>query len=377
MGLALPRLIKAAEELGQEDVRVYLNGWHQKWVLWKRRLDSPLADYPSADADSIMNNCVDLKGVSQELEKLKKVATQNSPAASPQQIAYDALTKFEVAWQLMKRTEKQKQASGQLKIRFQTLLSEFEKARDAVLSSLYEEIEDKFTTYYRVLHPHEGSAFEACMQHEGAGLKFVVDFYGRGKFPPIALHSEGHQDSMGLCLYLALMEKLTGGKVGLTILDDVVMSIDAEHRRPVCQLLLSEFKDRQFIITTHDKHWAKQLRNTDVIPAENYLTFRQWTVEQGPRWNEEDHWRDIREDAEKGDIPRAAAGLRRELEEFFDDVCDVLAAPVPYSGDAKYDKGDLVQAGISQFGKFLRKVRTAEGSWGHQDKLVEIENLER
>ena len=59
-------------------------------------------------------------------------------------------------------------------------------------------------------------------------LNLEVGFYGRGTFPPHAFHSEGHQDSMGLCLYLALAERLTEGLIDLIILDDVVMSVDVE-----------------------------------------------------------------------------------------------------------------------------------------------------
>ena len=56
------------------------------------------------------------------------------------------------------------------------------------------------------------------MAPDGPGLNFEVDFHGRGQHPPHALHSEGHQDSMGLCLYLALTEHLRGGLMNLIIL---------------------------------------------------------------------------------------------------------------------------------------------------------------
>jgi len=68
------------------------------------------------------------------------------------------------------------------------------------------------------------------------GLRFVcemyahVNFYDRGLFPPAAFHSEGHQDGMGVCLYLALMKRLFGKRITFALLDDVVMSVDAGHR---------------------------------------------------------------------------------------------------------------------------------------------------
>lgn len=59
---------------------------------------------------------------------------------------------------------------------------------------------------------------------------------------------------MGLCLFLALMRHLRGPAFTLAVLDDVLMSVDAGHRREVCSLLKREFPDTQFIVTTHDSN---------------------------------------------------------------------------------------------------------------------------
>ena len=66
-------------------------------------------------------------------------------------------------------------------------------------------------------------------------LDFKVDFYGIGMFPPAAYHSEGHQDGMGVCLYLALMKQILAEDFRFAVLDDVVMSVDGNHRRQFCQ----------------------------------------------------------------------------------------------------------------------------------------------
>ena len=42
---------------------------------------------------------------------------------------------------------------------------------------------------------------------------------------------------------------------------DVVMSVDSDHRYQFCKLLKSQFPDTQFIITTHDRLWAEQMRS--------------------------------------------------------------------------------------------------------------------
>ena len=105
--------------------------------------------------------------------------------------------------------------------RSKILFAEYEKARDAVLEGLYSRIADRFVQFYKILHAHEGDHFGAQLQTQGAGLLFDVDFLGRGPHPPHALHSEGHQDSMGVCLFLALNEELVKEDLGLVVLDDV------------------------------------------------------------------------------------------------------------------------------------------------------------
>ena len=110
-------------------------------------------------------------------------------------------------------------------------------SRDEILGDLYNGIRDRFVELYRDLHQEDEGNFEATLQLSEASLDFEVDFHGRGTHPPHALHSEGHQDSMGVCLFLALSEKLTHGEISLIVLDDVVMSVDKSHRRKLCGVL--------------------------------------------------------------------------------------------------------------------------------------------
>ncbi len=94
---------------------------------------------------------------------------------------------------------------------------------------------------------------------------------GEGTHPPHALHSEGHQDSMGICLYLALAEELTEGYIDLIIWDDVMMMSGCTHRRQICHLLADFFKGNQFFITTHDQTWARQLRLEGVVSSKGMV----------------------------------------------------------------------------------------------------------
>src|SRR5690606_20544139 len=107
---------------------------------------------------------------------------------------------------------------------------------------------------------------------EGA-LELDVNFYERGLFPPGAYHSEGHQDGMGVCLYLALMKRLFGSEFSFALLDDVVMSVDVDHRYQFCKLLKTHFPDTQFLLTTHDRVWAQQMKSAGLVTSKNSLAF--------------------------------------------------------------------------------------------------------
>jgi hypothetical protein len=214
-----------------------------------------------------------------------------------------------------------------------------------------------------------------CALH--AGLDFLVDFHGRGVNPPQALHSEGHQDSMGICLYLALAERLSGDLIQLTILDDVMMSVDAGHRREVCRLLARAFPGRQLIITTHDRTWANQLRTEGVVATSHAVQFYAWELSTGPRvLAEQDLWDRIRDDLDKADVPGAAHRLRRGSEAYFSDVCDAIWALVPFRSSGRWELGDLVPAAMRRYRQLVRLAKAAANSWNRSEVIDALSELE-
>ena len=136
--------------------------------------------------------------------------------------------------------------------------------------------------FYRAINEDDEVKFTAKLTPSEGALDFAVNFYERGLFPPAAFHSEGHQDGMGVCLYLALMKRLFGDRFTIALLDDVVMSVDSGHRYQFCKLLKTHFPNTQFVITTHDRLWAEQMRSAGLVTAKTSLAFHSWTVDTGP-----------------------------------------------------------------------------------------------
>ena len=137
------------------------------------------------------------------------------------------------------------------------------------LNTLYDEVQKDFSTFYRAINEDDEGQVHRETHAERRQLDLDVNFYDRGLFPPAAFHSEGHQDGMGVCLYLALMKRLFGKRFTFALLDDVVMSVDAGHRYQFCKLLKTHFPDTQFIITTHDRLWAEQMKSAGLVTRKN------------------------------------------------------------------------------------------------------------
>jgi len=242
---------------------------------------------------------------------------------------------------------------------------------------IYTAVEKDFEFLYRFVNHSDEDKFKAKLIPSMGKLGFDVEFYGRGFFPPGAYHSEGHQDSMGLCLYLALMRHIQGDAFTFAVLDDVLMSVDASHRKEVCALLKKEFPNTQFVMTTHDPIWLRHMRTEKLIDGRAAVQFKNWDVNQGPtRWDDRDVWIEI-DDYLKGNDVRAAAGLLRHYLEYTSgELCHRLRAFVEFRGDAQYQLGELLPAAIKRMRDLYKRAKVAADSWNQQDIVKQIADRE-
>ena len=278
-------------------------------------------------------------------------------------------------WRNDHRHEEEAKATASLgKIAYKTYC----EVSEAALLSLYKDVEGDFGDYYQLINHDDEGDFKAKFEATEGKLELMVDFHKKGLFPPSAYHSEGHQDGMGVCLYLALMKRVLGGNFTLAVLDDVVMSVDSQHRKRFCKLLKTHFPETQFVITTHDQVWAKQMRTEGVVGAKNSIAFHTWTVDTGPVLDEiAEVWDQIDDDLAKNEVPTAAACLRRHLEYVAGDLADELGAKVAYRGDGGYDMGELLGAVIGRQGELLKIALKAANSWGNAEDVRKVEELQQ
>ncbi|NOX24321.1 MAG: AAA family ATPase [Actinobacteria bacterium] len=248
-------------------------------------------------------------------------------------------------------------------------------AQDEVLENLYESIAETFVRYYRTMNPDEES-FTAQLEPQGQSVSMLVDFYGHATVPPIAYHSEGHQDAMGIAMYLALMKHELGERFTLAILDDVVMSVDADHRIKFSQLLQTEFPDIQFIITTHDKLWAEEMVRSKLISKDHRLRINRWDVDSGPSVaSVGDFWDEIDEALDNNKVPQAAWVLRHNLEWILSDLSNHFRGMVPYNATGAYSLGDFISAVKGRISALLVKATKAANSWGDDDAKARVKTV--
>ncbi|OYU34064.1 MAG: hypothetical protein CFE35_17405 [Novosphingobium sp. PASSN1] len=75
--------------------------------------------------------------------------------------------------------------------------------------------------------------------------------------------NEGRQSALAIAIYLAgrmACVPTTDDALRLLVFDDLLISLDHSHRRPVLEVIATEFKDWQIILLTHDRFWFEMAR---------------------------------------------------------------------------------------------------------------------
>ncbi|MEK7618467.1 MAG: AAA family ATPase, partial [Patescibacteria group bacterium] len=331
------------------------------------------AFFPVASSINILDHIHEIpQEITDAIVKLSASASA-MPEPTVQDSARDFLTICQERLEVYRSAQRRlRQADEKAKLT-DKISTTYAQVSNAILNDIYKQVEQQFSEFYRVINHDDEPGFSAQLLPSAGKLGFDVDFYGKGFFPPGAYHSEGHQDGMGLCLYLALMKHISGKGFTLAVLDDVLMSVDSGHRREVCALLSQYFPDTQFVLTTHDQVWLKHMKTVGLIGQNASIRFRTWNVNIGPtEWEQKSVWDEIDSDLQKDDVRSAAGLLRHFLEYIFGEACHRLRAPVEFRGDSQYQVGDLMPCAVLSLQNLYKEAIDAATSWGNTQLVQEI-----
>lgn len=107
------------------------------------------------------------------------------------------------------------------------------------------EISADIQAMWSIFHPDK--AIEDVRLYFPADADKAIDvalkFYGIDQDSPRLTLSEGYRNSLGLCIFLAMAKRETSHDRPL-FLDDVVVSLDRNHRGMIVEVLEKEFSDR-------------------------------------------------------------------------------------------------------------------------------------
>lgn len=244
-------------------------------------LDCDLTEEVAEISPGDFSHDIDTSPALEAVESLQTEA-ERLPGKSELQEAWDALAEAGQAYDTVVELRQHRAEYTRVAEELELAHQQFLRSRDAVLGSVYDSIAERFADFYTRVNPDERE-MDPGLNPTATGVEFSVGFYGGGEHPPHALHSEGHQDSMGVCLFLALADQFSPLEYTPVMLDDVVMSVDEGHRQRVADVLADDLsRDFQFLITTHDERWATQLVDSGVVEVGNVHAFEGWSPTEGP-----------------------------------------------------------------------------------------------
>jgi DNA repair exonuclease SbcCD ATPase subunit len=136
--------------------------------------------------------------------------------------------------------------------------------RDAIKTktkTIIQDVSQEIQILWEKIHPNEQIEEVQLYIPKDAdkAIDICLKFYGIDQASPRLSLSEGHRNSLGLCIFLALVKMGNGGNHPI-VLDDVISSLDREHRGRLAKILIDDFADYQVIVLTHDREWYSELK---------------------------------------------------------------------------------------------------------------------
>ena len=217
----------------------------------------------------------------------------------------------------------------------------FTKTKEKFINEIISEIRYDVKVYYEYIH---GNDLISAPDIKLSGSK-LIDVY-LNSFGELvdsrSYASEGHLDTLGICIFLAFNKKFN--PLPLIVLDDVLTTIDLPHKERVGRLIVDKLVDNQFLITTHSPLWAEQLKRLCIDSKRDNIVYEliDWTFEEGPITSKPlDAEAKIHKylSNEHKDFQAAGNAARRYLEYTLTQICLVNNVKVPIND--KYDVGTL------------------------------------
>ncbi len=262
---AIATLCDSVKSLKSNLSKTDVKPWRDQ--LAKGALADNFAHLDGLNAEALRTSCgeEDLKSIEGKLLPLIDAAASASKSASPdvQQLSTDK--QMVETGKAVIAAEEQIAAAA----RAETLVSFINSLEQGIREEIrlrsqtvIDEISADIQAMWAILHP--AKAIEDVRLYIPKDADKAIDiglkFHGVEQESPRLTLSEGYRNSLGLCIFLA-MAKREGANDRPLFLDDVVISLDRNHRGMIVELLDGKFGGRQVVVLTHDREWYTELRH--------------------------------------------------------------------------------------------------------------------
>jgi len=211
--------------------------------------------------------------ISKDVEEIVAISTLVTANTNNQTEATQAIEKFNLENEELIREAEAEKPGVARNLSYSTA---YVSLREKLLTyntglplALAADLNEKTLKFYNEINKndHPSDRLKSLRLPTAAGEKIEIEFENGDKCDALQVLSEGHIRCLGLAILLA---KITRDRLPFLIFDDVVNSIDDEHRGAIIDLILNpeEVGKRQLIVTTHGEDFVKRLENA--VPMKKY-----------------------------------------------------------------------------------------------------------
>ena len=262
----------------------------------------------------------------------------------------------------------------------ETVYKVYNKEKVNYIKNTLRELIDRINEYYSYIHKGDDINNLQFEVSGPSGLKLKMDCF-KEESDPREYSSEGHLDTLGLCIFLAFIKE--NSTIPIIVLDDIVATVDSSHKERIARLLLDEFDDYQLIITTHNKMWFKQIkqltkarerkhRKENRFKNYQFLEIKSWNIDEGPHLsNHKTDIQTIQKHLINNDLVAAVHASRRYLENVLRNVCMANRARVIY----KETPYSLLEYFNSAQNEVIYKTKGSDLEYYYDEVFFEIEQV--
>ncbi|HDR9249571.1 AAA family ATPase [Burkholderia vietnamiensis] len=215
----------------------------------------------------------DNRSISKDLEEIVAISTLIAANAKSETEATQAIEKFNREnEELIREAEAEKPGVAKnvsFSMAYVSLREKLLAYNAGLPLALAADLNEKTLKFYNEINKndHPSDRLTSLRLPTAVGERIEIEFENGDKCDALQVLSEGHIRCLGLAILLA---KITTDRVPFLIFDDVVNSIDDEHRSAIIDLILNpeEVGKRQLIVTTHGEDFVKRLENA--VPMKKY-----------------------------------------------------------------------------------------------------------